>query len=468
MEENNIGINGNQATNLNTDAKAMQEEALKGLKNADPQTQLIVLRSFFEKVHDEVVSRNSGEFADGHMEIIDMRYNMLLDGTIVFDVEIMHNGETIHEYYSKDIALLEKENLDAILDHNKQMLAAYEQEGFDVEELKKNADVKNGISLNELEAKEADRLEKEREEEAKELDLEKEQIALVNENGENKVKVEADAIKGDVMEIGGNTRVSTYQNLNEVLNMQYDSYKLIVLPNGNHKVFGIKDGMAEEIQNDSLVYDKEIRTMSLLRQDGQSQEVGVKYAFRVRDLRKNGTAQGDYVLGAYKRGNGDAIFMGRGGLNDERIIGEDIPGSKYYAANAREIERVFDYKLNNSVEAEQETAEKVTTAEKNADNDQVYKAEENFTTKDKDQVIKDYATLYDFDENETEKLEEKVEEIQEDAPDQDLETTVELAADEVEAEVAEELQEKVDHGERSLEDLDPHNPDSPMYRPPIF
>ncbi len=466
MEENNIGINQDQATSLNTDAKAMQEEALKKLKNADPQTQLIVLRSFFEKINNEVVSRNSAEFADGHMEIVDMKYNLLLDGTIIFDIELMHNGETSHEYYSKDITLVE--NLDEILEHNKQMLAAYEQEGFDVEELSKNADVKNGISLNELEAKEADRLEKEKEEEAKELDLEKEQIALVNEDGQNKVKVDAEALKGDVMEIDGNTRVSTYQNLNEVLNMQYDSYKLMVLPNGNHKVFGIKDGIAEEIQNDSLVYDKEIRTMSLLRPDGQSQAVGVKYAFRVRDLRKEGAAQGDYVLGAYNRGSSNAVFMGRGGLNDERIIGEEIPGSKYYAANAREIERVFDYKLNKDIETEQETAREITTDEKNADNDQVYKAEENYTVKDEEELINEYADYYGLEDIEV--IEEKVDEIQKESPEQDIEETVAQAAEEAAEEKLEELkkEQEVDHGERSLEDLDPHNPDSPMYRPPIF
>ena len=444
MEDNQIGINQDQATNLATDAHAAKEEALAKLKNADPQTQLIVLRSFFEQINNSIVSKYSAEFADGHMEIMDMKYNLLLDGTVVFDVELMHNGETRHEYYSKDIA--EIQNMEEILDHNKAMLEKYEQEGFDTAELSKNATLENGISLNELEKEEADRLEREKEEEAKELQIEKEELGIVKENGEAKVKVQADAITGDVMEIGGNTRVSTYQNLNEVLNMQYDSYKFIVLPDGRHKVFGIKDGLAEEIHGDELVYDKEIRTMSLMRGDGQALEVGVKYAFRVRDLRKEGASQGDYVIGAYKRGNGDAVFMGRGGLNEERIIGEDIPGSKYYAANAREIERVFDYKLNNTVEAEQETAREVTDG-RNADNNEIYEPEENFTTKDEEELIDEYADYYGIEE--VERIEEKVDEIQHDNPDQNIEEVV--------AEAAEEVAKEIDHGERSREDDPPYH-----------
>ena len=456
MEENQIGINNDQMTNLGTDASAAKEEALVKLKNADPQTQLIVLRSFFEQINNDIVSRNSAEFADGHMEVMDMKYNLLLDGTVVFDVEIMHNGETYHEFYSKDITAID--NMDEILERNKAMLEKYEQEGFDTAELAKNATLENGISLNELEREEADRLEKEKEEAAEELKLEKEELGIVNEDGENKVKVKADAITGDVMEIGGNTRVSTYQNLNEVLNMQYDSYKFIVLPDGRHKVFGIKDGLAEEIHTNELVYDKEIRTMSLLRADGQALQVGVKYAFRVRDLRKDGASQGDYVIGAYKRGNGDSIFMGRGGLNDERIIGEDIPGSKYYAANAREIERVFDYKLNNTVDAEQETAREVTDG-RNADNDEVYKAEENFTTKDEEQLINEYADYYGIEE--VEEIEQKVDEIQQENPEQDIEEVVAEASEEVAKEKLEEMKNEVDHGERTLDEIDPH-------RPPIF
>ena len=272
-------------------------------------------------------------------EIVDVSYNVLQNGKVVYDVTITdptNKDNFIHEFYSETDNQLLKIEL-----KSDEELAKYELAGLDTTEIRNEQreiqDLPNNpnkISLNKLHEQE-----KELQETAKDLGISEDEIAMYSKiDGNNDLGVDANKVTGiKSQEIDGNSFVSTHYTMNDVVGMQFKSYIIVKNLTGRSSVYGIsKDNTLTRI-DDNILTPTNATSMSLVKSNGDIKNVGVVASFKVNV--KGSELNSDQAIGLYNDNGRVGGFYARGNLTAEKMIGSEVPADTYsnYTNRTREM-----------------------------------------------------------------------------------------------------------------------------------
>ncbi len=383
-------------------------------------------------IENKVDEINKEKIANNNYYVIDISFNRLSDGEIVYDVtynDPSSENSINHEFYRNvhdDIlpALIDEKEL-----QNLQLLGSLdtsliEKRQTEIKKIPSNNDNKK-ISLTSIEKQKED-LEKT----AKAVGIPEEQIeSMTKIEGQTAFLDYRDLLKNSIASesIDGNEKISTYFTMNKILDLDYQSYRVIKNLNGASFIIGIKeDGSFDIIDNDKLevVNAKE---MSLMRTDGSLKEDGVSIAIKITD--PTSPIRRDQSFGLYNDNGRYGAFYARGANTEERMLGEEIPCESYTRKNIKEKE-ILDIRENKDVD-EAESAMHRT-------DDGCIDKTENIAPSDPTQVsreelIKKYAKLFGINVDDfTDKLNHDLEqEHNQDATDEELiKNTAEALSDE--------------------------------------
>ena len=292
-------------------------------------------------IENKVDEINKEKIANNNYYVIDISFNRLSDGEIVYDVtynDPSSENSINHEFYRDTHdnilpALIDEKEL-----QNLQLLGSLdtsliEKRQDEIKKIPSNNDNKK-ISLTSIEKQKED-LEKT----AKAVGIPEEQIeSMTKIEGQTAFLDYRDLLKNSIASesIDGNEKISTYFTMNKILDLDYQSYRVIKNLNGASFIIGIKeDGSFDIIDNDKLevVNAKE---MSLMRTDGSLKEVGVSIAFKLKD--PTSPIRRDQSFGLYNDNGRYGAFYARGANTEERMLGEEIPCESYTRKNIKEIQ----------------------------------------------------------------------------------------------------------------------------------
>lgn len=303
-------------------------------------------------IENKVDEINKEKIANDNYYIIDISFNRISTGEIIYDVtynDPSSENSINHEFY-RDIhddilpALIDEKEL-----QNLQLLGSLdtsliEKRQSEIKKLPTNNDSKK-ISLASVEKQKED-LEKT----AKSVGIPEDQIeSMTKIEGQTAFLDYRDLLKNSIASesIDGNEKISTYFTMNKILDLDYQSYRVIKNLNGASFIIGIKeDGSFDIIDNDKLevVNAKE---MSLMRTDGSLKEVGVSIAFKLKD--PTSPIRRDQSFGLYNDNGRYGAFYARGANTEERMLGEEIPCESYTRKNIKEKE-ILDIRENKDVD----------------------------------------------------------------------------------------------------------------------
>lgn len=289
-------------------------------------------------------------------QIIDVKYNKLSDGKVVYEVVnrnienneietklfVVDEENKLEEYKPIDAKEIEAYakiyNIDIKEDYNKKA----EIEKQDIENLDKN---KSKKSLNELQEEVKQQAEiKDMENKAGLKNIEE----LTKINGDKKFDGN---IKGySSSELQGNEKVSSKFTLNQILGMQYANYKILKGANGNTLMLGQKeDGSYEFINNDKYEIIPYAKEMSLASGDGSIHNVQIDVGIRVKGLSEDN----DQCIGIYRDNDKYGTFYSRGYNSDEKMLGADIETKPYIKSQSSRAKEIVDRRENRDITNEQ-------------------------------------------------------------------------------------------------------------------
>lgn len=302
-------------------------------------------------IENKVDEINKEKIANDNYYIIDISFNRLSTGEIIYDVtynDPSSENSINHEFYRDTHdnilpALIDEREL-----QNLQLLGSLdtsliEKRQDEIKKIPSNNDNKK-ISLTSIEKQKED-LKKT----AKAVGIPEEQIeSMTKIEGQTAFLDYRDLLKNSIASesIDGNEKISTYFTMNKILDLDYQSYRVIKNLNGASFIIGIKeDGSFDIIDNDKLevVNAKE---MSLMRTDGSLKEVGVSIAFKLKD--PTSPIRRDQSFGLYNDNGRYGAFYARGANTEERMLGEEIPCESYTRKNIKEKE-ILDTRENKEV-----------------------------------------------------------------------------------------------------------------------
>ena len=420
-----------------------ENEEVKEVKFEDLSSEEQVKK--LKSILNDINNMNKARILQDGYYIVDIAFNRTENGEIVYDVTFNDPNSkdgVSHEFYKDAQDSIYPVKID-ILDDEK--LKQYEALGSDTtqikkdqEEIKKLPESEKKISLVELE-----RQRKELEKTAEKAGINKEEIEDMTKIEGNKFTIDESKLEqGSIAseKIKGDDKITTYQSLNDVLGMNYASYKIIKNMNGTSFIAGIREDGTVDIIDNSKIEIINNKQMSLMRTDGSIKEVGVSVAFKVRNA--GSSINRDQAIGLYNDNGRYGAFYARGASQDkERMLGEEIPSESYTRKTVKEKE-ILDRREN------QDIADEAKSAEKRTDDGCLDKTEniapENEANQ-RDELIEKYATAYGLDKEE---LEQNVDENLEDEHDKNkedeevIEDTAEEMKDEDEKEKTEEEKEQ--------------------------
>ena len=383
-------------------------------------------------IENKVDEINKEKIANNNYYVIDISFNRLSDGEIVYDVtynDPSSENSINHEFYRNvhdDIlpALIDEKELQNLQLIGSLDTSLIEKRQDEIKKIPSNNDDKK-ISLTSIEKQKED-LEKT----AKAVGIPEEQIkSMTKIEGQTAFLDYRDLLKNSIASesIDGNEKISTYFTMNKILDLDYQSYRVIKNLNGASFIIGIKeDGSFDIIDNNKLevVNAKE---MSLMRTDGSLKEVGVSIAFKLKD--PTSPIRRDQSFGLYNDNGRYGAFYARGANTEERMLGEEIPCESYSRKNIKEKE-ILDIRENKDVD-------EAKSAMYRTENGRTGKTEtiapSDPTQVSRDELIQKYAKLFGINVDDfTDKLNHDLEqEHDQDATDEELiKNTAEALSDE--------------------------------------
>lgn len=318
-----------------------------------------------ENIMAQIKLLHRQEVISAAYEIVDISYNVLQSGKIVYDITLTdpeNNGNFIHEYYGETDNQLSKIEL-----KSDEELEKYELAGFDTtairdeqKEIRELPNNPNKISLNELHEQE-----KELEETAKDLGISKDEIAMYSKiDGNSDLSLDANKVTGiKSQEIDGNSFVSTHYTMNDVVGMQFKSYIIVKNLAGRPSVYGISEDNTLTRIDDNILTPTNASSMSLVKSNGDIKNVGVVASFKVNV--KGSELNSDQAIGLYNDNGRVGGFYARGNLTADKMIGAEVPCDTYsnYTNRTREM---LDTRSNQDITHEANSV--ATRVEVNNDN----------------------------------------------------------------------------------------------------
>lgn len=229
-----------------------------------------------------------------------------------------------------------------------------------------------------------------------------------------KASIDSKAFEGSGIQsssIAGNDKVTTNYTFNQIMGLDYASYRIIKANNGVPMIIGVnKDGSAEIVHNNRLeINQSENRTMSLMRDDGTIKEVGVLVSFKIKD--STSSISRDQAIGLYSDNGTINGFYARN-ANGDRMIGEELPSTTYTTTRVHN-ERLMDTRYNQDISSEADSAKNRTDdgcidEVRNLGNGQ---SDNMYNQKDADELAEEYADYYKLD---VDKLKERFDDALED------------------------------------------------------
>lgn len=350
------------------------------------------------------------EITLGKVELVDISYNELSNGEVVFDVTLNCNKQMTHEFFRKT-------PLNSILKEpvlSDKLLAAYQACGYDTTNIvaRKNEIANLPDSPNQIKLTQLYEDYKELYATSKALGIDGNQITdYVKFDDKNKVVLDENKINGlSSQEIKGNEYITTYHTMNDILKKNYATYKIVKVLNGQSAVFGITpDGKMEQIKGLEFY---NVNNMSLQKANGDLKNVGVVTAFRIKS---NSEIDRDQVIGLYRDNGQIDGFYSRGATNSENLIGEKLPSTKTFTNYTSRIRSSLDTRENQDISGESRSAQARTNTG-NIDRVQNISSEGS-DEKDINSLAEDYSKVYSVDKEE---LLDNFEEIAEDKESRNL------------------------------------------------
>lgn len=292
-----------------------------------------------ESIMSQINLLHRQEVIAASYEIVDVSYNTLSNGQVVYDVTLTdpdNRGNFIHEFYSENDNQLSKIEL-----KSDEELEKYELAGLDTtdirneqREIKNLPNNPNKISLNKLHEQE-----KELEETAKDLGISKDDIAMYSKvDANDELGIDATKINGiKSQEIDGNSYVSTHYTMNDVIGAQYKSYVIVKNLAGRSSVYGISQDNTLTRIDDSIVTPTNATSMSLIKTNGDVKNVGVVASFKINV--KGSELNSDQAIGLYNDNGRIGGFYARGYLTADKMVGSEVPSSTYsnYTSRTRDL-----------------------------------------------------------------------------------------------------------------------------------
>ncbi len=300
----------------------MWKENFEKLNSSD---QMRILQGSFDLVSQKINNEINAGVRTGNLELIDIAYNKMSNGKIVFDATIIDKttGLESHEFYDDE---LDKIDLD------KDKINSLKIIGMDTLELEKDIEEIEGLKDNPENISLANLKELDRQvnETASSLGLSKEQItysATVDSNAELKIK--ADSLGGSQYDrINADEKVSTHYNIGEIIGGDYKAFQIIKTSENTYRLMGIdENGFVEEINDDRVEFLHGVNAVSLMQENGETVDAPVLCAFRIKSASDIDREQ---VIGLCDNGSTDkATFYGRGAISTEQMIAISVPNRTY-------------------------------------------------------------------------------------------------------------------------------------------
>lgn len=292
-----------------------------------------------ESIMNQIRLLNKQQVISASYEIVDVSYNVLPNGQVVYDVALTdpeNKGNFIHEFYGENDGQLSKVELKSDAELEKYELAGLDTTDIrnEQKEIKELPDNPKRISLNRLQKQE-----KELEETAKDLGISKDDIAMYSKiDGNDNLGLDASKLNGiKSQEIEGNSFVSTNYTMNDVVGTHYKSYIIVKNLTGMSSVYGISEDNTLTRIDDNILTPTNSTSMSLIKTNGDIRNVGVVASFKVN---VNGSElNSDQAIGLYNDNGRVGGFYARGYLTADKMIGSEVPSSTYsnYTNRTREM-----------------------------------------------------------------------------------------------------------------------------------
>lgn len=292
-----------------------------------------------ESIMNQIRLLNKQQVISASYEIVDVSYNVLPNGQVVYDVSLTdpeNKGNFIHEFYGENDGQLSKVELKSDAELEKYELAGLDTTDIrnEQKEIKELPDNPKRISLNRLQKQE-----KELEETAKDLGISKDDIAMYSKiDGNDNLGLDASKLNGiKSQEIEGNSFVSTNYTMNDVVGTHYKSYIIVKNLTGMSSVYGISEDNTLTRIDDNILTPTNSTSMSLIKTNGDIRNVGVVASFKVN---VNGSElNSDQAIGLYNDNGRVGGFYARGYLTADKMIGSEVPSSTYsnYTNRTREM-----------------------------------------------------------------------------------------------------------------------------------
>lgn len=292
-----------------------------------------------ESIMNQIRLLNKQQVISASYEIVDVSYNVLPNGQVVYDVALTdpeNKGNFIHEFYGENDGQLSKVELKSSAELEKYELAGLDTTDIrnEQKEIKELPDNPKRISLNRLQKQE-----KELEETAKDLGISKDDIAMYSKiDGNDNLGLDASKLNGiKSQEIEGNSFVSTNYTMNDVVGTHYKSYIIVKNLTGMSSVYGISEDNTLTRIDDNILTPTNSTSMSLIKTNGDIRNVGVVASFKVN---VNGSElNSDQAIGLYNDNGRVGGFYARGYLTADKMIGSEVPSSTYsnYTNRTREM-----------------------------------------------------------------------------------------------------------------------------------
>ena len=405
-----------------------------------------------KEVMAQIKTLQKAEIQSGEIDIADISFFRLSNNDVAYDIATNNPDGTVgHIYYQESdnaLSRIDIESKEAEIDGIKNQLALYNGNGMELAPIQNELMTKeqfldslnnpDKISLTSLEL-----VDKQCRDLAIQLGIDFDEVALIVQNNpdaslnllspEELKKVEEsinlaeinpeDALEnikienGDVAidskafdmsgmqssTIEGNKKITTNSTFNQVLGLNYDSYKIIITKSGNPLIVGIsQDGSAEIIPENRVEINRdENKSMSLIRDDGSIKNVGVLVSFRVKD--SGSQLNRDQAVGLYSDNGSVNGFYARN-ATDGKMIGEELPSTSY-SANRIQNERILDTQENRDISSEARSAQQRTDdgCIDNIENIGNGETHNMYEQKDTVELIEKYATEYEVDSEDLQK-----------------------------------------------------------------
>ena len=411
----------------------------ENFKELEREEQIALLKEYMERLSEELNEAHKQEVIDGKYEVRDISYNELNDGSIVLDVEVMKDGELVHEQFNKDLNKIDIENEIETLRENGKLTPELENQMLarkqELEDIKDNPEK---ISLNELEVEktlEDDEKREQIEKDAEQLGINKDEINGKNvekdKDGDLKFKETMLAKYNTITYFDGKCPIDDKgRTLNEAIGQKCDQYAIYQSENG-WKFTGIQDGKLIDLSDKTMQRSGQ-QNLSYEKLNGQAALAASSFMV---GFRNNNNI---YWLGMGQENGRQFSYLGREGLEHEGITVQELPKSKPSSRVVSEKERnAFSPVLNNEeVDKQNKDMKQSVQDNKGGKTDELLYEKELIEQKAKEANVNE------------DLLQELVDEDQKQGRDngQTLEETI----DENIEEIKEKQQSLNDHGERDI------------------